>query len=83
MLLLALALRRRPRVAARLARRLLRSARDRARPGPRYVELPEPAYRYAVRISEVTGLPLREVLESRPVRNLARAWERRVRVRLD
>ena len=81
MMIRRILLRRRP-LLARLARGLLH-ARDREPAARRFVELPEPVYRYAKGISEATGLPLSAVLESRPVRNLARAWERRVRVPLD
>ena len=46
------------------------------------LELPEPVYNYAKRISEITGLPLEEVLLSKPVQNMAKRYERKVRIRL-
>ena len=48
-----------------------------------YVELPEPVYRYAKKISEITGLPLEEVLRSKPVQNMLKKWSKKVVVRLD
>ncbi len=47
-----------------------------------YAEVPELVYRYAKRISEVTGLPLEEVLQSEPVRRYWERLERRVSLRL-
>lgn len=46
--------------------------------GVKYV--PEPIYNYAKRISEITGLPIEEVLESRPVKNMIRKWTKLVPV---
>ena len=48
-----------------------------------YVELPEPVYRYAVKISKITGLPLEEVIKSKPVQNMLQKWSKKVVVRLD
>jgi len=44
--------------------------------------VPRPVYEYAKRISEVTGLPLREVLRSQPVQSLIKRWTEHVRVQL-
>ena len=43
-------------------------------------EIPRPIYQYAKRISDLTGLPLKTVLESEPVRNLIKRWEEKVRI---
>ena len=40
--------------------------------------VPEPVYNYAKRISEITGLPLKEVLQSKPVRRMVERWTRYV-----
>lgn len=42
--------------------------------------IPEPIYNYAKRISEITGLPLEEVLKSKPVRKLLDRWTKYVPV---
>lgn len=42
--------------------------------------IPEPIFNYAKRISEITGLPLEEVLESRPVKNMIKKWTKIVYV---
>ena len=47
---------------------------------PVYLYIPKPVYNYAKRISEVTGLPLKTVLKSRPVRNLINRWSEYVAV---
>lgn len=46
------------------------------------IEVPELAYEYARGIAEATGLSLKEVLMSRPVRRYIERMEKRVRVRL-
>ena len=43
-------------------------------------EVPKPAYNYAKRISEVTGIPLSEVLRSQPFRRLLEKWSEKVEV---
>lgn len=40
--------------------------------------IPEPIYNYAKRISEITGLPLEEVLQSKPVRRMLEKWTKYV-----
>jgi hypothetical protein len=45
-------------------------------------EIPKPAYEYARRISEITGLPLEEVLKSQPVKNLVKRWRETVYVKI-
>ena len=42
--------------------------------------IPEPIYNYAKRISEITGLPLEEVLNSKPVRRMLEKWTKLVPV---
>lgn len=45
-----------------------------------YLYIPKPVYNYAKRISEVTGLPLKTVLQSKPVKNLLSRWTEYVKV---
>jgi len=46
------------------------------------MEIPEPVYNYAKKISGVTGLPLEQVLKSKPVRRMIERWTKYVRVEL-
>lgn len=46
------------------------------------VYIPEPVFNYAKRISEFTGLPLNEVLQSHPVGNLIKRWSKMIEVHI-
>jgi putative cell wall-binding protein len=43
-------------------------------------EIPKPAYNYAKKISELTGVPLQQVIRSQPFRKLLEKWSEKVEV---
>jgi len=52
---------------------------EEARSNVMYV--PKPVFNYARKISEITGLPLHEVLKSEPVKKLIKRWTEYVEVK--
>ena len=47
------------------------------------IHIPKMAYRYAKRVSEITGLPLETVLNSRPVREYIKRLKEEVVIKLN
>jgi len=65
----------------RLIKRLFRRSSGSAEVS-KSIKIPEPVYKYAMKISQITGLPFEEVIRSAPVQRMIDRWSKYVEVSL-